>query len=812
MEETKKNNENKSEKNENKSLTIGVRELDDKQMESVLPGYENIYKQIESMREYAKECGNKSEIMVNNVFSIFGKRGAGKSSVLKTLRKKIIDDNNNDEDIVLPILIPTIVQENKKDMMGWILGSLESEIEKLRDAELQDKKQRGDYSDNFINCKMNKEEATIYKKYSKVLEKYRYTREDYADILKENYSGLKEYIDRTKRILDPENNLKKSFYTFIDKAIELKEHSREPMLFIFLDDIDLAKSCSRDLLSVCVRYLQHPNIIIFISGDYNMFETEQFLSYVESSNLKELIVSPKEDNYLGKKLIDDNKQLAKDALKKIMPPVYRYKLNVLSPNGRLDFYYGDNSDDTIRKLFEKKFRRLDKDGDKGDCLNVINAYGLILDDMPRGIMNVYYALNNIDDNSILWDMETAKKQHQLIDDQLKNKNKNYVSQFKILLDTIIRSSSVLNKYEKEINMCIQINDEKFTETFFNHERLVAQIQGKNKDNENIDDMIIVLIFAHFIESIVQLVSKNRKIHGQREIWKLLEGKEIKEKKFSIYPKINDIDIIFELYESMLSNDALNIMQTMDNIYLKDYSVKSYFDQLEKIDKMGKDKINVAKIGIEDSEWMEEKYKIIFYHCDPLCLMFNKGINIVKEQLKLNEDISNNKAGKQKHNEKKSFNKNISNEFGINFYKKLFEKEYDEIINGEFSTNIKNYKEKLLSELQAKLSTCNELEFKDIKISTFKDINNLHKPIENYFSKLNMNKKEGQYYSKENYGIIYLAIIYNALSEISNLAEYEFKYFNSFKEWHDKLKSISVYQDWYVKRREISPLTLVLEND
>ncbi len=583
-------------------------------------------------------------------------------------------------------------------MMGWILGSLESEIKKLCVAELQDKEQRECYSETFINCKMNTEEAKIYKQFSKVLEKYRYTREDYADILKENYSGLKEYIDKTKKILDPESNLKKSFYTFIDKAIELKklkEQSREPMLFIFLDDIDLAKSCTRDLLSVCVSYLQHPNIIIFISGDYNMFETEQFLSYVESSDLKELIFSPKENNYLGNKLIDDNKQLAKDTLKKIMPPVYRYKLRVLSPNDRLDFYYGDNSDNTIRKLFEKKFKRLDKDAGKGDCFDVINAYGLILDDMPRGIMNVYYALSNIDDNSILGDIETVKKQYDLTDDELKNKKKDYVSQFKILLDTIIRSSSVLNKYEEEINMCIQINYDEFTKTFFNHERLMAQIQGKNKESKNIDDMIIVLIFAHFIESIVQLVSKNRKIHGQRETWKLVEYKEIKEKKFSIYPKINDIDIIFELYESMLSNDALNIMQTMDNIYLKDFSVKFYFDKLEKIDKMGKDKINVAKIGIDDSKWMEEKYKIIFYHCDPLCLMFNKGINIVKEQLKLNEDISNSKADEQKNNEKQSykdlFNDTICTNFNMDFYKKLFNKEYDEIINEELSINIDNYK-------------------------------------------------------------------------------------------------------------------------
>ncbi len=76
----------------------------------------------------------------------------------------------------------------------------------------------------------------------------------------------------------------------------------------------------------------------------------------------------------------------------------------------------------------------------------------------------------------------------------------------------------------------------------------------------------------------------------------------------------------------------------------------------------------------------------------------------------------------------------------------------------------------------------------------------------------MNKKEDEDYSDTDYKIINLAIIYNALSEINDLGNYELEYFNSFKGWHNKLKSRSVYNDWYEKRREISPLTLVLEID
>lgn len=73
-----------------KGLTIGARVLDKNQMNDILPGYSNIYKQIKSMREFAKAYNNREEKLkkekktTNNVFSILGGRGAEKSSVLET--------------------------------------------------------------------------------------------------------------------------------------------------------------------------------------------------------------------------------------------------------------------------------------------------------------------------------------------------------------------------------------------------------------------------------------------------------------------------------------------------------------------------------------------------------------------------------------------------------------------------------------------------------------------------------------------------------------------------------------------------------
>lgn len=92
-------------------ITIGAKTLDDIQMENVLPGYNNIFSQIERMREYAESCNDEGK-SVNNVFSIFGKRGAGKSSVLLTIQSKI--KQNNESDIVLPVILPIILPENMR--------------------------------------------------------------------------------------------------------------------------------------------------------------------------------------------------------------------------------------------------------------------------------------------------------------------------------------------------------------------------------------------------------------------------------------------------------------------------------------------------------------------------------------------------------------------------------------------------------------------------------------------------------------------------------------------------------------------------
>ena len=845
-----------------KEIAIMARALNDEQIENILPGYKNIYKQIKSMRNYAElyyckyidtrdsyvyRCKNKeySNITMNNVFSILGKRGAGKSSILLTLKNNIEENKHlkavkgkeykNNVDIVLPIILPIILPEtmrNKGDMMGWILGCFKEIVDELSKVEAEKYNKEKNNGVNFGNCRKDEENTEVRKKYNEVLKQYSYTRKDYADIIKDNYTGLKEYIDKSRKILDPENELKRSFFEFINQLIKIKKESgtnkETPMIYMFLDDIDLTKNHCNEILGVISRYLCHPNIIVFVSGDYEIFETEQFMSYMKGSNLMELVVSPVENNIYGEKLFNENRMLARDALKKIMPPAYRYKLRSLSPEERLGFYYEKEQSDknkdsekenkkNLKHLLEEKFKDFNPDQSKKEHLEVINAYGLIFDEMPRGIMNVYCALNNMEDNSIL------KPSEECLDENGKKerdkKIADYISNFKNFINTIINSSSVLSKYEEEINSCIQINNP-FTETFVNYERLIKQIERnnkvyykeefrKNEENDSLnDDMIVVLIFAHFIESIVQLVNPNRKVHGQKQVWELVDKKDTlgdrnedlkennnKEKKFKIYPHIKDTAIIFNLYESMLSNDALNIMPTMENLYLKDFSLKFYFNEMEKIEKLKKERIKdiLPSIAVEDRAWMEEKFKIIYYHKDPLCMMFNKVIDEILNILKNKGVFDNDDKAKKDDLNENTYCKKVKGKFDIEFYNELISE----------AKGLSD--EKKINRMQEKSNTISK-----------ESVYDFDQKLGNYIEQLLSDINKEHLNNDEKLEDIVIDIEYKVLNELekisSSRSKDEIKYFDYFEQWHQYLDRTDVYKKWCDSRKDISPLTLILEND
>lgn len=113
---------------------MGIKILDIQQLENLFPDYKSLLRRIEEHRDQIKLL-NKSDkkidsqynLMYDNIFSIMGKRGSGKTSVALTLKQLFQEEENN---IVLPIVMPEIIP-SECSMIGWILSLLEEIVKQL---------------------------------------------------------------------------------------------------------------------------------------------------------------------------------------------------------------------------------------------------------------------------------------------------------------------------------------------------------------------------------------------------------------------------------------------------------------------------------------------------------------------------------------------------------------------------------------------------------------------------------------------------------------------------------------------------------
>ena len=100
-------NEQKESKNK-----IGARCLSDLEAELIMPNYKRIYYQIDQFRTEKTFIGNSKGQKVNgadkdqktNNIGIIGVRGAGKTSILKTIRIQLEKNKHTPHDIILPIM------------------------------------------------------------------------------------------------------------------------------------------------------------------------------------------------------------------------------------------------------------------------------------------------------------------------------------------------------------------------------------------------------------------------------------------------------------------------------------------------------------------------------------------------------------------------------------------------------------------------------------------------------------------------------------------------------------------------------------
>lgn len=442
---------------ENLEYKIGAKTLTQEGLAKILPEYEEIFETINSRRE---RFVTKSNCKLNlkshdNVISILGERGSGKTSVLMTL-KMMLEQIKNSEDIVLQLIEPEVLESS--DLIGWIIANFKNHVDKCNEIweklSLCDKHKYLSERKNVENsfCTSENQDNPVKLKFEMLCSMYSKKSKVYDEII------LKEYLNKKKLNQDIIEKLKadiclvEKFQKFIEELVKFKskfgsncnyevsdcfynykntvnkeecryqiekieENYRnlksEMTIYFFFDDMDLFQGNTLELFKCILHFLSIPNIIIFVGGDYEKFNEKLTIEYLKEDDLlaKDLMeISFSENNDLNSRVM--KKRLASDFIKKILSPNNRYYLKEYRVNERMYFQPSEQriDIDNEKNLIEKILCRISSKDNKSKPL--LEQYGLLLDKHPRGLMNLYQYFDSKSDLNII------RLSHLLIDSNI----------------------------------------------------------------------------------------------------------------------------------------------------------------------------------------------------------------------------------------------------------------------------------------------------------------------------------------------------------------------------------------------------------
>lgn len=427
-------------------VRIGARHLTDEEIKDTLPTYDKLLEQIEDIRLQLKE--NESlgqdlsfvqEQTTNNI-AVLGARGSGKSSVLKTLYYDLSKDQNT-----CNLLLPPIIPENMEThmtLMSCVLGLLKPMVEQFAQK----------YKNQSEPCPHRK--SDLEKQYNRLLETYLRLQEPYQKISVQQYSTESEYLRTMAEVFEASNGLILDFKKFISLLLSeyaQSHNGKQPLLFIFIDDIDLSAYRCADLVKTLLTYLAHPAIVTVLAGDITIFGEALTLNFLRQEEI--LGKDAMKESYLVEKLSDEEdsllerkKNLAYDYLKKVLPPTYRHNAMVWSLENRAGFCPKGllkEADQESRSVFtlEQQLQTLEKSIPLLErCFCTVEIDGTIyrpkmlyhlFDSTARGLVNAYSALQ------------------QFIENQ-----QDGTFREKILLEALISSNYQLNTYKDLLLMSI----------------------------------------------------------------------------------------------------------------------------------------------------------------------------------------------------------------------------------------------------------------------------------------------------------------------------------------------------------------------
>jgi DNA repair protein SbcC/Rad50 len=624
-----------------KSLVrIGSRALSEEQAELLLPSFKSILLQVEKFRQhtallneiirYGKHQNNQIDVLednYNNVISILGGRGSGKTSILLTLKKYF--RTNASKDIILPMIVPEYIGKTT-DTLGWILGYLGDEIKIIEEMEKDSRYKTSESHKYYENSQYRYSDDRLKENYNKLCQTYFFRKKSYNDYINVKNEGTADYIRDKQLSMRSDQLLIKQFKEFIDLIIAkkriLNNHAdREPLLMLFFDDVDISSERCCEVLDVIRMYLTHKSIVVFVSGEYNTFAEALTLDFLQREKIpdihynEEFVPRSREELLFGlttnKTVLQTRIQLSQEYLKKTLPPSFRHEMQALNNQDKMSFRFDNQSKKTLCNLI---IERLAPENSK---LKLSPYHFDFFDTNPRGLINIYYYLDSLEV------IETEEERLENIKGFLK-----------ILLET----SPKLKEYSYEVNKYILINSkDKSAKVDFSLIKSLSKnisVTIKEKINNKvmvsktdlISDIINLFILGDLISRLINENSTNKNLLFA-EIINQINGnllpyiKPSNNNKNLIHrqkTKENEIldflvNFIKEVNKNINSDELSDLFQKREN---KNYSAeKYYFETLIAYYNQYTNRKNLEEVDIlfefynHDENWVRNKvdfsYKI-----------------------------------------------------------------------------------------------------------------------------------------------------------------------------------------------------------
>ncbi len=476
---------------------IGARRLTSQEVKLILPTYEQITKQIEQFREEKRESRQTENQKTNNI-GIIGARGAGKTSVLKTIRAELEEKQKKgeqtgaDQDIILPIIVPENMSESST-LMATILGMLKAPVRE-RAKQMKENRTNGKYDDCIGESKLEKD-------YNEVVKQYTFIQKEYRDILIHEYTTENDYVKSSTKVFNSDVEFITKFNQLLDALLNGEEQPQNALLFLFIDDIDLSTHRCADVVRTLLSYLSNQNIVTLLSGDLSTFEEALTLDFLRQENVLDknmidhsMMISGSGLDLETRTLLASKKQLAYEYLKKILPPVYRHNIKEWSLDEKGNYCILDSNEEnpeekTLSHLLATALRgwidpaffryiRLEHD-DKNrqtEKHEVIPYTYHLFDNTSRGLNNIYNLLREIE----------KKRENEPKDFRKEDEKGRFLEEKKQLLDTIISSKQLYNQYRDKIQgVMFRINEfEKEGKVFFDNAYAIIYREEKQELKED----------------------------------------------------------------------------------------------------------------------------------------------------------------------------------------------------------------------------------------------------------------------------------------------------------------------------------------